>query len=77
MQGHRVSCSIHSEPAEIGLVVALLEEYRLPAIAAGDHVVEEPWTEHPWRSSHAALAELVPAPKAARGQSKLRPDPEV
>ena len=66
MEGHRVSRPIQGEPAEVGLVVTVTEEYRFPAIAAGDDVVEEPRTEDAWPSSHAAVAARVPAPKAAR-----------
>jgi hypothetical protein len=72
MEGHGVSRPIHGEPVEVSLVVGVTEEYRLPAIAADDDVVEKPWTEHPWRPSHAALAVLVPAPKVASGNVKVK-----
>jgi hypothetical protein len=72
MEGHRVSRPIHGEPVEVGLVVARAEEYRLPSIAADDDMVEEPRTEHPRQSSHAAVAGLVPAPKVASQNIKVR-----
>jgi hypothetical protein len=72
MESHRVSRPIHGEPTEIGLVVGVIEEHRLPPIAADHDVVEEPRTEDPWRSSHVVIAELVPGLKVARENVKVK-----
>jgi hypothetical protein len=72
MEGHGVSRPIQGESAEVGLVVGVIEEDRLAMIAAGDDVVEESPTEHPWQSSHAAVAGLVPLPKVASGSVKVK-----
>jgi hypothetical protein len=64
VEGHRVSCPIQGQPVEVGLIVAVAEEYCFSAIAPGDDVVEEPRTEHAWRPTHTLLAETMPVPRA-------------
>ena len=53
MEGHAVSHPIHGESVEIGVVVGVAEERRLPLISAGDDVVEEAGGEEPGPASHA------------------------
>jgi hypothetical protein len=72
MEGHRVPRPIHGEPVEVGLVVVVTEEHRLPAIAADDDVVEESRAEHSSWSSHAALAGRVPAPGAESRERNVK-----
>ena len=53
VEGHSVSRAIRGEPVEIGLVVAVPQEHRLPAVAAGDDVIEKPRAEDAWSPGHA------------------------
>jgi hypothetical protein len=54
IERHRVSRAIRGEPIEIGLVVAMIKEDRLAAIAAGDDVIDESGSEHSRPSGHAS-----------------------
>jgi hypothetical protein len=72
MEGHRVSRAIRGESVEIGLVVPASQKHRLPAVAPRHDVIEKPWTEDAAGSSHAPLAERVPAPKASSRKVKVK-----